>query len=173
MNRRYWSDLKVGEELPQVKWTPITRVQIAKFASAVDDFSPLHIDEDYAKAEGFGGVFVHEVMSLALIVEMMRKFAPNMQIVQIVATFHKLVRPGDTLTSFGKVSKQERIHDEHRAEFELWVENVRSEIVAKVVAQTLMWESEADEKKHAKASPTPRSTHVSHELTKAFAALKI
>lgn len=38
---------------------PISRVQIARYAGAVDDFNPMHVDEEFAKAAGMPSVIAH------------------------------------------------------------------------------------------------------------------
>ena len=41
----YWSELRVGDDLPPLSKPTIDRVQIARYASASMDFNRLHLDE--------------------------------------------------------------------------------------------------------------------------------
>jgi acyl dehydratase len=44
---------------------PVTRVQIARYAGAVRDFNPIHVDEEYARAAGLPSVIAHGPLTLA------------------------------------------------------------------------------------------------------------
>ena len=44
---------------------PLTRVQIARYAGAVRDFNPIHVDEEYARAAGLPSVIAHGPLTLA------------------------------------------------------------------------------------------------------------
>jgi acyl dehydratase len=43
----------------------LTRAQIARYAGAVRDFNPLHVDEEFAKSLGFPSVIAHGPLTLA------------------------------------------------------------------------------------------------------------
>jgi acyl dehydratase len=45
---------------------PLRRVQIARYACAVGDFNPVHVDEDFARAAGLPSVIAHGPLSAAL-----------------------------------------------------------------------------------------------------------
>ncbi len=43
----------------------LTRVQIARYAGAVRDFNPIHVDEEFAKGAGLPSVIAHGPFTLA------------------------------------------------------------------------------------------------------------
>ena len=43
----------------------LTRQQIARYAGAVRDFNPIHVDEEFAKASGLPSVIAHGPLTLA------------------------------------------------------------------------------------------------------------
>lgn len=43
----------------------VTRVQIARYAGAVRDFNPIHVDDEYARAAGLPSVIAHGPLTLA------------------------------------------------------------------------------------------------------------
>src|SRR5207245_1930349 len=53
----YWSELRMGDDLPPLTKPAIDRVQIVRYASSSGDFNRLHLDEPYAHAVGFPGLF--------------------------------------------------------------------------------------------------------------------
>jgi acyl dehydratase len=48
---------------------PITPVQIARYAGAVDDYNPIHLDEEFAKAAGMPSVVAHGPLTAALVID--------------------------------------------------------------------------------------------------------
>lgn len=46
----YFEGVKVGDELPPLVKPPVDRIQIARYAGASQDYSPLHVDEQFARA---------------------------------------------------------------------------------------------------------------------------
>lgn len=46
---RYWDDAKVGDECVSPTFT-VTEAHINTYADLTGDYTPVHIDEEYAKA---------------------------------------------------------------------------------------------------------------------------
>lgn len=44
---------------------PLTRSQIARYAGAVRDFNPIHVDEEFAKSVGMPSAIAHGPLTLA------------------------------------------------------------------------------------------------------------
>ena len=58
------SDLKAGEQIPQVSVTPDKYLTI-RYAGASGDFNPIHIDEDFARGVGLPGRILHGLWTMA------------------------------------------------------------------------------------------------------------
>jgi acyl dehydratase len=67
----------VGDQLPEHVQGPITRTTLALFAGASNDYVPLHIDSDYAKAAGMEDVFAHGMLSMAYLAQSLTRWAPQ------------------------------------------------------------------------------------------------
>src|SRR5215831_3329945 len=63
----YWSELRVGDDLPPLSKPAIDRVQIVRYASASGDFNRLHLDEPYAHQVGFPGIFAQGMLPMAFV----------------------------------------------------------------------------------------------------------
>ena len=51
-------------------WTePLARPQIARYARAVNDFNPIHLDDEFAKAAGMPSVIAHGPLTAALVID--------------------------------------------------------------------------------------------------------
>jgi acyl dehydratase len=55
--------------LTEVVLPPVTRVQIARYAGAIGDFNPMHVDEEFARAAGMPSVIAHGPLSAALVLD--------------------------------------------------------------------------------------------------------
>ncbi|MTV25733.1 acyl dehydratase [Nitriliruptoraceae bacterium ZYF776] len=53
-------------DLTPAKRGPLTRTQIARYASGVRDFNPMHVDEDFATGAGMPTVIAHGPLTVAL-----------------------------------------------------------------------------------------------------------
>lgn len=85
-------------ELTTATTQPVTRVQIARYAGAVGDFNPIHLDDAFAAQAGLPSVIAHGPLTLALILDaVVRQIGPD-----ALRTFDARLRapvfPGDALT---------------------------------------------------------------------------
>ena len=67
----------VGDTLPEHVQGPITRATLALFAGASNDYIPLHIDSDYAKAAGMDDVFGHGMLAMAYLAQAITHWTPQ------------------------------------------------------------------------------------------------
>jgi acyl dehydratase len=58
------SDLKAGEQIPELRITPDKFLTI-RYAGASGDFNPIHIDEEFARAVGLPGRILHGLWTMA------------------------------------------------------------------------------------------------------------
>ena len=61
----YFDDVKIGDEGVTTS-VVVTKEMIRAFADLTGDHTPVHVDEDFAKASHFGGVVAHGLFGLAL-----------------------------------------------------------------------------------------------------------
>jgi acyl dehydratase len=62
---RYWDDAKVDDEAISPSVT-VTEDMIMTYARLTGDFTPVHIDEEYAKTTPFGTRVAHGLLGLSL-----------------------------------------------------------------------------------------------------------
>jgi acyl dehydratase len=158
--KKYWDEVEIGHALLPLNKKPISRLQLAQFAAASDDFSPLHLDDEYAKSAGFGSVFVPSVIALGLAEDALRAYAHNSTIVSLSGTFQRIMWPADTLTAKGVIVRRYKNHAEHRVQFSLWVENQNKEIVMRGQALVALFKNIAEEaSSHEITPPITKATH--------------
>ncbi len=131
MAKIYYENIQTGDLIPPLLKSAITRVQISQFAAAANDFNPMHVDEAMARTKGYSGICAHAQLALSYSEQMLRQYADNMHIFNMTVTFHKLLWPGDLLTTKGLISKRYEEHGQHKIDIDLWTENQNQDVVLK------------------------------------------
>ncbi|MGD0474583.1 MAG: MaoC/PaaZ C-terminal domain-containing protein [Candidatus Velthaea sp.] len=62
---RYWDDATVGDEATTASVT-VTEAMVNTYAEMTGDFTPVHVDEEYAKTTPFGTRVAHGLLGLSL-----------------------------------------------------------------------------------------------------------
>jgi len=62
---KYWDDAQEGDEAITPSYT-VTKQRILAYADLTGDHTPVHVDEEYAKASHFGGLVAHGLMGLSI-----------------------------------------------------------------------------------------------------------
>ncbi len=60
------SELKVGDQVPELRVTP-DKYLPHRYAGASGDFNPIHIDPEFAKAVGLPGTILHGLYMMGLV----------------------------------------------------------------------------------------------------------
>lgn len=144
--KHYWDNVEIGSRLTPLIKEPITRLMIAHFAAASDDFSPMTLDDEFAKTAGFGSVFAPNLMATAIAEETLRHFA-TVNIVSINTTFQRLIWPKDILQAKGFINRRYQKNDEHRVQFAIWVENQNGDVIMKGQAICVLFKNEQEEER--------------------------
>jgi acyl dehydratase len=84
-------------ELRQASRGPVTRVQIARYAGAVGDFNPVHVDDEFARAAGLPSVIAHGPLSVALALDAVVEQVGPEALRSAKARLSAPVFPGDEL----------------------------------------------------------------------------
>jgi acyl dehydratase len=145
VSKAYFKSCAIGDLITPLVKSAITRVHFAKFAAATKDYNPLHLDDDFARMNGYGGAFAPGNLTLAFLEEALYNFADNGRLIRLLGTFHKMVWPGDLLTSKALISDKYKHNGEHRIDLEIWIENQYHDIIVKGQATYVLFESAKDE----------------------------
>ncbi len=95
-------------DLPSLTKT-VTQETIGRYAVASGDLNPLHIDPAFAAATQFGGPIAHGMLILAFVSEMMTASFGEAWLTsgRLKVRFKGPARPGDTVSTSGRVVRQE------------------------------------------------------------------
>lgn len=109
MNKYCFAEIEVGtEESFQVT---ITSEMLEQFRKITGDVNPLHTDETYAQAKGYGGCVVYGMLTASFLSTLAGVYLPGEKslIHNVETKFVKPVFVGDTLTIQGKVTEKQEI----------------------------------------------------------------
>src|SRR5437879_11684976 len=116
-------ELSVGSALPELRKDAITKLQLVKYAGASGDYNLIHTDDETARRVSLDGVIAHGMLSMAFLGQYLCWLTGPESIRRLTVRFVEMVRPGDVLTSRGRVTAKELEADGQRATLELWTEN--------------------------------------------------
>ena len=96
-------DYQVSDRLPVREWVP-NDIQVRQYAEASGDFNPIHLDDEYARQVGLGGVIVHGMLTMAQMAIMLTDWiGEEGGIAKFNVRFEQIVRPGDKITCSGSI----------------------------------------------------------------------
>lgn len=139
----YWSELRVGDDLPPLTKPAVDRVQIVRYAASSGDFNRLHLDEPYAHQVGFPGLFAPGMLAMAFVGQLLTAWLRRGHVRKLSARFIKIVWPGDELTCRGRIAELRKERGACYADIELWAENQKGELVLRGLATCELYESPA------------------------------
>jgi acyl dehydratase len=85
---------------PPIKFRPIDRADIAKYAKASGDFNRIHLDEEFAKTAGLPSVIAHGMLSMGVASAALLQWKiPKERVKSYSARFKDKVFPGDKLVA--------------------------------------------------------------------------
>ncbi len=107
-----WSSVEIGQELPPLVKSPVTKKQLVMYAGASGDFNLIHTDVETAREVGLPGVIAHGMLSMGILGQYAGELAGDQGFVQrLKARFSGMVFPGNVLTCRAKVlAKDEDAH---------------------------------------------------------------
>ncbi len=126
----------VGQTLPPLQLSAITRTTLALFAGASGDHNPIHIDLDFAHKAGMADVFAHGMLSMAWLGRLLTQWVPQRQILQFNARFAGITHLGDTPLCTGRVVEKFERDGLQLLKVELQVTNQNSEV--KIIGDALI-----------------------------------
>ncbi len=102
------SSSNVNSDLPALRKT-ISLEQIRRYSQVSGDFNPVHLDPDFAASSSFGRIVAHGMMTLAFLSEMLTaRFGVHwLSSGSLKVRFKRPAYPGDTLHTWGKVTRRE------------------------------------------------------------------
>lgn len=107
-----FDSIEVGQLLPELLTTPISRTTLALYACASGDHNPIHIDIDFARAAGMDDVFAHGMLPMAYLGRLLTAWVPQRQIRSFDVRFTSIAHVGSRITCTGEVTEKIEYNNE-------------------------------------------------------------
>ena len=126
-----YESIDKGTPLEGLSVPALTRVTLARFAGATDNYNPLHLDDKVATAAGKASVFAPANLVMSYVGKMVEGHFAGGSLRRFGLRMLKLVWPGDVLTCRGVIIDKRIENKEHLIDADVWADNQRGETVAK------------------------------------------
>ena len=134
----YYEDAEVGAEVPALVKVPTT-TSLVRYCGAVNDFSPIHFDERYARTRGQKSVIIQGFFKAACLGQMLTDWAgPQGWVKKIATKYSRINVPNEPMTCRGRISGKHVEGGAHLVDVELWVENGQGEVTTTGQATVLL-----------------------------------
>lgn len=162
----YLENLRVGDELPTLIKPPLDRVQIVRFAAAVNDFNPLNVDEVAVREMGIPKICANGLLPMSYMGQFVQDWLKGGKLLRFAVRFAKFVWPGDTICCKGRILARRR-DEQGRSliDLDLWGENQDGVTILKGHATAMVYFNPEDEARQKRGeSPLPADLSERAEL---------
>lgn len=97
------AEIRVGDQLPELLFGPISRSMLALYAGASGDHNPVHIDIDFAKKAGLPDVFAHGMLTFGILSRVVTQWAGSERLKEFGARFVSITQVHDQISCQGRV----------------------------------------------------------------------
>ena len=106
MNTPRYDKVQVGDALPALELSPISRTTLALFAGASGDHNPIHIDTDFARKAGMPDVFAHGMLGMAWLGRLLTNWAPQSRLYRFDVRFQGITHLANAISCTGRVMEK-------------------------------------------------------------------
>jgi acyl dehydratase len=130
-----FSDLSVGDEIPDLQLPAINQDQLIQFADASGDHNPIHLDEEQAKKGGLPGIIAHGMLNMASLGLVLTNWVSQEDVRKFNARFVAMAYPGDVITCKGRIAELESQDGAQLVQLDLAAVNQKGENILTGSAQ--------------------------------------
>ena len=102
-----YSELEIGQVLPELNAGTINHNQIVKYAGASGDFNPIHHNIEFAQKVGLKGTIAHGMFIMAQIGRACIFWIEQRQVYSFGVKFKKMTQMGEIIVCYGKVKRKD------------------------------------------------------------------
>lgn len=99
-----FDDVQIGDSIPELVRTSVTRDNLRDFAAASGDHNPIHLDDGAARATGLPGIIIHGMFNMATLGRLLSNWIPQARVKKFSTRFTAMAFPGDRVTCTGVVT---------------------------------------------------------------------
>jgi acyl dehydratase len=110
----YYEDVQVGDDIPKLVKSPVSHLQLVRYAGASGDFNPLHTDPKIGEAIGIGGIIAHGMLIMGFVGQMLSDYVGPAALRKFGVRFKGMTRIDDVITCTGTISEKYEVDGEAR-----------------------------------------------------------
>ena len=110
----YYDDVQVGDTIPRLVKSPVTHLQLVRYAGASGDFNPLHTDPKFGELIGTGGIIAHGMLIMGFVGQMLSDYFGPTVLRKFDVRFKGMTRIDDVITCTGTITEKHEVDNEGR-----------------------------------------------------------
>jgi acyl dehydratase len=108
----YYEDVQVGDAIPKLVKSPVSHLQLVRYAGASGDFNPLHTDPKIGELVGVGGIITHGMLIMGFVGQLLSDYVGPTALRKFDARFKGMTRIDDVITCTGTITEKYEVDDE-------------------------------------------------------------
>ncbi len=110
--RVYYEDVQIGDVIPPLVKSPISHLQLVRYAGASGDFNPLHTDPKFGELIGTGGIIAHGMLIMGFVGQMLSDYFGPTMLRKFDVRFKGMTRIDDVITCTGTITGKREVGNE-------------------------------------------------------------
>lgn len=110
----YYEDVQVGDAIPKLVKSPVSHLQLVRYAGASGDFNPLHTDPKIGELIGVGGIIAHGMLIMGFVGQLLSDYAGPTTLRKFDVRFKGMTRIDDVITCTGTITEKYETDGEAR-----------------------------------------------------------
>jgi acyl dehydratase len=110
----YYGDVQVGDTIPKLVKSPVSHLQLVRYAGASGDFNPLHTDPKIGEFIGTGGIIAHGMLIMGFVGQMLSDYFGPTVLRKFDVRFKGMTRIDDVITCTGTITEKHEGDNEGR-----------------------------------------------------------
>ena len=110
----YYEDVEVGDAIPKLVKSPVSHLQLVRYAGASGDFNPLHTDPKIGELVGTGGIIAHGMLVMGFVGQLLSDYVGPTALRKFDVRFKGMTRLDDVITCSGTITEKYELDGEAR-----------------------------------------------------------
>jgi acyl dehydratase len=110
----YYEDVQLGDAIPKLVKSPVSHLQLVRYAGASGDFNPLHTDPKIGESIGIGGIIAHGMLIMGFVGQMLSDYVGPTALRKFGVRFKGMTRLNDQITCTGTITEKYEADGEAR-----------------------------------------------------------
>jgi len=110
----YYEDVQVGDAIPKLVKSPVSHLQLVRYAGASGDFNPLHTDPKIGELIGVGGIIAHGMLIMGFVGQFLSDYVGPTTLRKFNVRFKGMTHIDDVITCTGTITEKYETDGEAR-----------------------------------------------------------